>query len=72
MNESSLPFFTPGTDPGSSFADLLARTSPEAPMVAQRAISESMVPEITHGRPWSPSGTSGAWCWPVTDGRPRG
>ena len=49
MNESSLPFFTPGSDPGSSFADLLARTSPEAPMVAQRAISEAMVPEITHG-----------------------
>ena len=49
MNESPLPFFTPGSDPGSSFADLLARTSPEAPMVAQRAISEAMIPEITHG-----------------------
>src|SRR5262245_4537435 len=48
MNESPLPFFTPGSDPGSSFADLLARTSPEAPMVAQRAISEAMVPELTH------------------------
>jgi proteasome beta subunit len=49
MNESPLPFFTPGTDPGASFADLLARTSPEAPVVAQQAVAEAMVPEITHG-----------------------
>jgi proteasome beta subunit len=49
MNESPMPFFTPGADPGASFADLLARTSPDAPVVAQQAVTEAMVPEITHG-----------------------
>ena len=49
MNESPLPFFTPGTDPGASFADLLARVSPEAPAGAQQAISQAMIPEVTHG-----------------------
>ncbi len=49
MNDSPLPFFTPGADPGASFADLLARTSPEAPTVAQQAVTEAMVPEITQG-----------------------
>jgi proteasome beta subunit len=47
MIESPLPFFTPGADPGSSFADLLARTAPESP--AQQSVTQAMVPEVAHG-----------------------
>jgi len=48
MNESPLPFFAPGTDPGASFVDLLRRTSSE-PAIIQEALSEALIPEIAHG-----------------------
>jgi proteasome beta subunit len=47
MNDSPLPFFAPGSDPGSSFADLLRRTSVDPPAHVG-SVSEAM-PEITQG-----------------------
>jgi len=49
MQESPLPFFAPGADPGSSFAELLARTSAPAPIPPGRAGAEALGAEITHG-----------------------
>jgi proteasome beta subunit len=48
MNEGPLPFFAPGSDPGSSFVDLLRRVAPDpGPGGASPA---SVAPfEITHG-----------------------
>jgi len=48
MNESPFPFFATGSDPGSSFADLLRRTSVDPPPGASGTVSAAM-PEITHG-----------------------
>jgi proteasome beta subunit len=49
MNESPLPFFAPGADPGSSFADLLRRTAAPAPVPAAGPGPGALAPEITHG-----------------------
>jgi proteasome beta subunit len=48
MQESPLPYFAPGSDPGSSFAELLART--RAPAIPSRAPRvDATTPEITQG-----------------------
>ena len=49
MQESPLPFFAPGSDPGSSFADLLRRTSVPAPVGAGTGGADALTPVITHG-----------------------
>ena len=49
MNESPFPFFAPGADPGSSFADLLRRTAAPAPVPPAGPGTGALVPEITHG-----------------------
>jgi proteasome beta subunit len=49
MNDSPLPFFAPGSDPGSSFADLLRRTSVPSPVAATSSGAESLAAEIAHG-----------------------
>src|SRR5659263_169860 len=47
MNESPLPFFASGTDPGASFHDLLRRVAPTAaPHIGDVS---SVMPEITYG-----------------------
>ncbi|MEX2256036.1 MAG: proteasome subunit beta, partial [Acidimicrobiia bacterium] len=49
MNDSPMPFFAQGADPGSSFADLLRRTSPEPVASAGTSVSDSLLPELVHG-----------------------
>ena len=48
MNEGPLPFFAPGSDPGSSFVDLLRRVSPD-PATGGGSGSGTAPFEITHG-----------------------
>jgi proteasome beta subunit len=48
MNESPMPFFAAGADPGSSFADLLRRTSSDVPPAPGPTVGAAM-PEIMHG-----------------------
>ncbi|HEY8215764.1 MAG TPA: proteasome subunit beta [Acidimicrobiia bacterium] len=48
MNDSPLPFFAPGSDPGSSFAELLRRTTAPA-AVPPGAGADALIPEIRHG-----------------------
>ena len=43
MNNSPLPFFNSGSDPGSSFSELLTRTSPNVMAVGSSATSEDFV-----------------------------
>ena len=48
MNEGPLPFFAPGSDPGSSFVDLLRRVAPD-PGTTGTASASTAPFEITHG-----------------------
>jgi proteasome beta subunit len=48
MNEGPLPFFAPGSDPGSSFVDLLRRVAPD-PGPGGAAPASAAPFEITHG-----------------------
>ena len=48
MNEPSLPFFGPGSDPGPSFADLLRRLAPHALPGAGLDDHSAGALEITH------------------------
>ncbi len=48
MNEGPLPFFAPGSDPGSSFVDLLRRVAPD-PGPGGAASASAAPFEITHG-----------------------
>jgi proteasome beta subunit len=49
MNESPLPFFAPGADPGSSFSDLLRRTAAPGPVSPGSGGTEAFAAEVTHG-----------------------
>jgi proteasome beta subunit len=50
VNESPLPFFSAGNDPGASFVDLLRRVSPEqAPAAASSSTAPTTIPfEVAH------------------------
>ncbi|MBM3694158.1 MAG: proteasome subunit beta [Actinobacteria bacterium] len=48
MNDSPLPFFAAGTDPGASFVDLLRRVAPDKVPGATTGTG-TLGPEITHG-----------------------
>ncbi|MEI8001003.1 MAG: proteasome subunit beta [Actinomycetes bacterium] len=49
MNDSPLPFFASGEDPGASFADLLRRVAPDRVSAMVPSPSGSAPFEITHG-----------------------
>lgn len=50
MNESPLPFFASGDDPGASFVDLLRRVAPERLPAAGSGPGDRPLPfEVTHG-----------------------
>jgi proteasome beta subunit len=49
MNDSPLPFFAPGSDPGASFADLLRRTAVPAPAGSASAPTETFAAGVAHG-----------------------
>ena len=49
MNDSPLPFFATGDDPGASFVDLLRRVSPDKVPGASRAGGVDVPFDVTHG-----------------------
>ena len=55
MNESPLPFFAPGADPGASFVDLLRRMSPRCGRrCRRRPAGIAAARDSCTARPWSP------------------